>query len=180
MLPVVIVTQGQADVLSRLRYGRRHRLRTRLNLGVLCIGICFGSSASDLAAWAGVSLRVMEPQLRQPDGRKQPSVGPPQRGGVTLAQGKRRTASGSQIAAFYLQRASETPTPDPRCGRGEDLHPRPTRRQSAALVRLRRRPHSGVQVPVRPNVHRPVTEGYCVVATRGGELPEVNDPSVTT
>jgi hypothetical protein len=52
--------------------------------------------------------------------------------------------------------------------------------QSAALVRLRRRPHSGVQVPVRPNVHRPVTEGYCVVATRGGELPEVNDPSVTT
>jgi len=24
------------------------------------------------------------------------------------------------------------------------------------------------------------TEGYCVVATRGGELPEVNNPSVTT
>jgi len=28
--------------------------------------------------------------------------------------------------------------------------------------------------------HPPVTEGYCVVATRGGELPEVNNPSVTT
>jgi len=50
----------------------------------------------------------------------------------------------------------------------------------AALVRLRRRPHSGVEVPARLNVHRPVTEGYCVVATRGGELPEVNHPSVTT
>ena len=27
--------------------------------------------------------------------------------------------------------------------------------------------------------HRPVTEGYCIVATRGGELPEVNCQSVT-
>ena len=48
------------------------------------------------------------------------------------------------------------------------------------LVRLGRRPQSGVQVPVRRNVHRPGTEGDCVVATRGGERPEVNDPSVTT
>ena len=53
-------------------------------------------------------------------------------------------------------------------------------RLKPALVRLRRRPHSGVEVPARPSVHRPVTEGYCVVATRGGELPEVNHPSVTT
>jgi hypothetical protein len=36
-----------------------------------------------------------------------------------------------------------------------------------------------VEVPVRPLIHRPVTEGYCVVATRGGELPEVNCQSVT-
>jgi len=48
------------------------------------------------------------------------------------------------------------------------------------LVRLRGRLHGGVRVPVRPRIHRPVTEGYCVVATRGGELPEVNNPSVTT
>jgi hypothetical protein len=48
------------------------------------------------------------------------------------------------------------------------------------LVRLWRRTHSGVKVPVRRNVYPPVTEGYCVVATRGGELPEVNNPSVTT
>jgi hypothetical protein len=50
----------------------------------------------------------------------------------------------------------------------------------AAHVRLWRRIHSGVKVPVRRNVHPPATEGYCVVATRGGELPEVNNPSVTT
>ena len=47
-----------------------------------------------------------------------------------------------------------------------------------ALVRLRGRLHGGVEVPVRPKHHRPVTEGYCVVATRGGELPEVNCQSV--
>ena len=47
------------------------------------------------------------------------------------------------------------------------------------LVRLRTHPHSGVEVPVRPTIHRPVTEGYCVVATQGGELPEVNCQSVT-
>jgi hypothetical protein len=34
--------------------------------------------------------------------------------------------------------------------------------------------------PRQAEVHRPVTEGYCVVATRGGELPEVNRQSVTT
>jgi len=50
---------------------------------------------------------------------------------------------------------------------------------NAALVRLRGRSHSGVEVPVRPLIHRPVTEGYCAVATRGGELPEVNCQSVT-
>jgi hypothetical protein len=49
----------------------------------------------------------------------------------------------------------------------------------SALVRLRGRSHSGVKVPVRPQIHRPVTEGYCVVATRGEELPEVNCQSVT-
>src|ERR1035438_4765703 len=48
-----------------------------------------------------------------------------------------------------------------------------------AVVRLRGRLHGGVEVPVRPKYHRPVTEGYCVVATRGGELPEVNCQSVT-
>jgi hypothetical protein len=52
--------------------------------------------------------------------------------------------------------------------------------RTPALVRLRRRTHSGVEVPVRRNVYPPVTEGYCVVATRGGELLEVNNPSVTT
>ncbi len=36
------------------------------------------------------------------------------------------------------------------------------------------------EVPVRRNVHPVGTEGYRVVATRGGELPEVNNPSVTT
>ncbi len=46
-------------------------------------------------------------------------------------------------------------------------------------VRLRGRLHNGVKVPVRSTYHRPVTEGYCVVATRGGELPEVNCQSVT-
>ena len=46
-------------------------------------------------------------------------------------------------------------------------------------MRLRRRSHSGVEVPVRPQIHRPVTEGYCAVITRGGELPEVNCQSVT-
>jgi len=46
-------------------------------------------------------------------------------------------------------------------------------------VRLRGRLHGGGEVPVRPKYHRPVTEGYCVVATRGGELPEVNCQSVT-
>ena len=46
-------------------------------------------------------------------------------------------------------------------------------------MRLRTHPHSGVEVPVRPTYHRPVTEGYCVVATQGGELPEVNCQSVT-
>lgn len=45
-------------------------------------------------------------------------------------------------------------------------------------MRLRGRSHSGVEVPVRPLIHRPVTEGYCSVATRGGELPEVNCQSV--
>ena len=33
--------------------------------------------------------------------------------------------------------------------------------------------------PRQAEVHRSVTEGYCVVATRGGELPEVNRQSVT-
>jgi len=33
--------------------------------------------------------------------------------------------------------------------------------------------------PRQAEVHPPVTEGYCVVATRGGKLPEVNNPSVT-
>jgi hypothetical protein len=36
-----------------------------------------------------------------------------------------------------------------------------------------------VEVPVRLMVYRPVTEGYCLVATRGGEPPEVNCQSVT-
>ena len=36
-----------------------------------------------------------------------------------------------------------------------------------------------MEVPVRLKIHRPVTEGYCVVATQGGELPEVNCQSVT-
>ena len=53
-------------------------------------------------------------------------------------------------------------------------------RVNAELVRLRRRLHCGVEFPVRRNVHPPGTEGYCVVATRGGELPEVSNPSVTT
>jgi hypothetical protein len=52
-------------------------------------------------------------------------------------------------------------------------------RLKPGLVRLRVRLHGGVEVPVRPRIHRPVTEGYCVVATRGGELPEVNCQSVT-
>lgn len=47
------------------------------------------------------------------------------------------------------------------------------------LVRLRTHSHSGVEVPVRLRVYRPVTEGYCVVATRGGEPLEVNCQSVT-
>src|SRR6266550_3994238 len=37
------------------------------------------------------------------------------------------------------------------------------------MVRLRTHPHSGVEVPVRLTIHQPVTEGYCVVATQGGE-----------
>jgi hypothetical protein len=53
-------------------------------------------------------------------------------------------------------------------------------RHSYPYVRLRRRLHCGVEFPVRRNVHPPGTEGYCVVATRGGELLEVNNPSVTT
>jgi len=36
-----------------------------------------------------------------------------------------------------------------------------------------------VKVPVRLTYHQPVAEGYCVVATPGGELPEVNCQSVT-
>jgi hypothetical protein len=52
-------------------------------------------------------------------------------------------------------------------------------RETRVLVRLRGRLHGGVKVPVRPKYHRPVTEGYCAVATRGGELPEVNCQSVT-
>jgi hypothetical protein len=59
------------------------------------------------------------------------------------------------------------------------LRRNPKRQGTAALVRLRWRSHSGVEVPVRPLIHRPVTEGYCAVATRGGELPEVNCQSVT-
>lgn len=51
---------------------------------------------------------------------------------------------------------------------------------NAALVRLQRRLPSRVRVPVRRTVHPPVTEGYCVVVTRGGELPEVNHPSART
>lgn len=47
------------------------------------------------------------------------------------------------------------------------------------MVRLQTHSHCGVEVPVRPKIHRPVTEGYCVVVTRGGELPEVNCQSVT-
>jgi hypothetical protein len=68
----------------------------------------------------------------------------------------------------------------------QQLSPRARRRmrpkapEYGALVRLRRRTHSRVKVPVRRNVHPPVTEGYCAVATRGGELPEVNHRSVTT
>src|SRR5580765_6247690 len=54
------------------------------------------------------------------------------------------------------------------------------RTREASGVRLRRRAHSRVRVPARWNVHPPETEGYCVVAARGGELPEVNNPSVTT
>ena len=49
----------------------------------------------------------------------------------------------------------------------------------SAMVRLRTHPHSGVEVPVRLTIHQPVTEGYCVVATQGGKLPEVNCQSVT-
>src|SRR5439155_13064656 len=56
---------------------------------------------------------------------------------------------------------------------------RPCKSRRGGLVRLRTHPHSGVEVPVRPTIHRPVTEGYCVVATQGGELPEVNCQSVT-
>ena len=48
-----------------------------------------------------------------------------------------------------------------------------------ACVCLRGRAHSRVEVPARRDVHSSETEGYCVVATRGGELPEVNNPSVT-
>jgi len=40
-------------------------------------------------------------------------------------------------------------------------------------------PHSGVQVPAKPNIHRPATKGACAVTTRGGKLPELNPPSVT-
>lgn len=47
------------------------------------------------------------------------------------------------------------------------------------LVRLQTHSHCGVEVPVRLKVYRPATEGYCVVVTRGGELPEVNCQSVT-
>src|ERR1039457_3354562 len=70
------------------------------------------------------------------------------------------------------KKAPEGPTPKPiptRCEPGR-----------FAVVRLRGRLHGGVEVTVRPKYHRPVTEGYCVVATRGGELPEVNCQSVTT
>ena len=34
--------------------------------------------------------------------------------------------------------------------------------------------------PRQAVIHPSVTEGYCVVVTRGGELLEVNNPSVTT
>jgi len=51
--------------------------------------------------------------------------------------------------------------------------------QRGCLVRLRTHPHCGVEVPVRLKIHQPVTESYCVVETRGGELPEVNCQSVT-
>jgi len=50
---------------------------------------------------------------------------------------------------------------------------------NAAPVRLRGHTHSRVRVPVRQKFTSLKTEGYCVVATRGGELPEVNNPSVT-
>src|SRR5438094_317356 len=55
----------------------------------------------------------------------------------------------------------------------------PSKSRRDGLVRLRTHSHSGVEVPVRLRIHRPVTEGYCVVATRGGEPPEVNCQSVT-
>jgi hypothetical protein len=38
---------------------------------------------------------------------------------------------------------------------------------------------AGCKSPSGGNVHPSTTEGYCVVVTRGGELPEVNNRSVT-
>ena len=36
-----------------------------------------------------------------------------------------------------------------------------------------------MKVPVRRKIYLPVTEGYCVLETGGGELPEVNPQSLT-
>jgi hypothetical protein len=67
--------------------------------------------------------------------------------------------------------------------------PCPLHHSAGSLHRTRRR-DAGARAPVRAltrrggsprqaEYHRPVTEGYCVVATRGRELPEVNCQSVT-
>ena len=48
----------------------------------------------------------------------------------------------------------------------------------AALVRLRVRTNSGVEVPIGQRHWLSVAEGNCVAERRGGEQPEANDQSI--
>jgi hypothetical protein len=97
--------------------------------------------------------------------------------GHCCARGRARPAEG-RLAEGIVSESSRRDAGAPS-GRRRQASFRKAAGETPALVRLRRRSHSGVQVPVRPKVYRPVTEGYCVVETRGGELPEVNCQSVT-
>ncbi len=76
-------------------------------------------------------------------------------------------------------RPPHSPVPDPSTAetrrRDGDASPRDAGARAPVKATIQR---GGS--PRQADVHPPVTEGYCVVATRGGELPKVNNPSVTT
>jgi hypothetical protein len=57
--------------------------------------------------------------------------------------------------------------------------PEEKQRRAAALVRLRRRGDRAVKVRSRVVKSRAISNRNCVVATRGGEQRNENDPSVT-